>query len=38
MRKLRWLVVSVPTVAALAIAGCGGGGGGGNNKPIKIGA
>jgi branched-chain amino acid transport system substrate-binding protein len=46
MHKLRWLVLALLTMAALAAAGCGdddddgGGGGGGktNGEPIKIGA
>src|SRR5918912_1051397 len=46
MRKLRWLVLALLAIAALAAAGCGGdddnGGGGGGGKasgePIKVGA
>ena len=43
MHKLRWLVLALLTMAALAAAGCGGddddgGGGGGGGEPIKIGA
>jgi branched-chain amino acid transport system substrate-binding protein len=46
MHKLRWLVLALLTMAALAAAGCGdddddgGGGGGGkaNGEPIKVGA
>jgi branched-chain amino acid transport system substrate-binding protein len=47
MRKLRWLVLALLTMAALAAAGCGGddddgggGGGGGeaSGEPIKVGA
>ena len=46
MHKLRWLVLALPTIAALAAAGCGGdddsgggdGGGDAGGEPIKIGA
>ena len=47
MHKLRWLVLALLTIAALAAAGCGGdddgggGGGGGGDasgEPIKVGA
>jgi len=47
MHKLRWLVLALLAIAALAVAGCGGddddnGGGGGGGKasgePIKVGA
>jgi len=42
MHKLRWLVLALLTIAALAAAGCGGddddGGAGGGGEPIKIGA
>ncbi|HZB06692.1 MAG TPA: amino acid ABC transporter substrate-binding protein [Thermoleophilaceae bacterium] len=46
MKRLRWLVLALFAVAALAVAGCGGddddggggGGGGASGEPIKIGA
>jgi branched-chain amino acid transport system substrate-binding protein len=43
MHKLRWLVLALLAIAALAVASCGdddddGGGGGGGGEPIKVGA
>ena len=46
MHKLRWLVLALLTIAALAAAGCGGdddngggdGGGDAGGEPIKVGA